>query len=380
MVNPNRLSGGGKLVRFKKVILVAILILPLLYPQSSLASDAAVIFLKIPVGARSTGMGEAFTAVADDASATWWNPAALAFLHRSEASYMYSNDTPLIIGDMYFHYVGLFHHFERFGTLGGNIVLLKYSEFLTVINPFGVFPGYKKPYELSASLCFGLSISKYLSCGLSTKYIYSELGYSEKYSAFAFDLSAFYQRKLTDVFTLRIGANLMNMGPKVREVRYEDISYSFPLPTNIRIGVAGTFYYHDLIKITASYEIEKELVTRNSDGSIDPFYQSIFTTWTDDGGFFSAEERREFITHFGLEAWILDIFALRGGLWNDEVLNIYGTTIGFSLKYLIAQLDFSMCWRDRNVPPFAEENESKWRLQLSVFYDHITQFDPTPWD
>nr|HPI03422.1 UPF0164 family protein [Candidatus Goldiibacteriota bacterium] len=35
-------------------------------------------FLKIGVGARSSGMGEAFAAVADDANAAFWNPAGIA--------------------------------------------------------------------------------------------------------------------------------------------------------------------------------------------------------------------------------------------------------------------------------------------------------------
>ncbi len=40
---------------------------------------SAVITLVMPVGARQLGMGEAATAVADDAFATYWNPAGLAF-------------------------------------------------------------------------------------------------------------------------------------------------------------------------------------------------------------------------------------------------------------------------------------------------------------
>jgi hypothetical protein len=40
-------------------------------------SDAAVLFLRIAPNARSAGMGEAFVAIADDASTSHWNPAGL---------------------------------------------------------------------------------------------------------------------------------------------------------------------------------------------------------------------------------------------------------------------------------------------------------------
>ncbi len=40
-------------------------------------SSAAVLFLRIAAGARAAGMGEAFVAVADDATASHWNPAGL---------------------------------------------------------------------------------------------------------------------------------------------------------------------------------------------------------------------------------------------------------------------------------------------------------------
>ncbi|MFH1699926.1 MAG: PorV/PorQ family protein [Candidatus Zixiibacteriota bacterium] len=46
--------------------------------QSVLAvSDAAVLYLRVAAGARPGGMGEAFVSVADDATATYWNPAGL---------------------------------------------------------------------------------------------------------------------------------------------------------------------------------------------------------------------------------------------------------------------------------------------------------------
>ncbi len=52
--------------------------------NSSFVGVRAAEFLTIPVGARGIGMGSAFTAVADDISAMWWNPAGLGFLTQPE--------------------------------------------------------------------------------------------------------------------------------------------------------------------------------------------------------------------------------------------------------------------------------------------------------
>ena len=48
-------------------------------PAISLAAGSAIITLEMPVGARQLGMGEAGAALADDASAMYYNPAGLAF-------------------------------------------------------------------------------------------------------------------------------------------------------------------------------------------------------------------------------------------------------------------------------------------------------------
>lgn len=48
-----------------------------LTPNSFAVSEATALFLRIAPGARAAGMGEAFVAVSDDATATHWNPAGL---------------------------------------------------------------------------------------------------------------------------------------------------------------------------------------------------------------------------------------------------------------------------------------------------------------
>ena len=50
------------------------------------AGGSTVSFLKIPVGAREVGMGQAFTALASGANAVFWNPAGLSRLQGREVS------------------------------------------------------------------------------------------------------------------------------------------------------------------------------------------------------------------------------------------------------------------------------------------------------
>ena len=65
----------------KRFCLVGVLALALgAYPTAQTQaniSEAAVLFLRIASGARPAGMGESFVALADDATATHWNPAGL---------------------------------------------------------------------------------------------------------------------------------------------------------------------------------------------------------------------------------------------------------------------------------------------------------------
>lgn len=58
-------------------ILTVLLVLVLALNSFAEVSNTAVLFLRIAAGSRAAGMGEAFVAVADDGTATHWNPAGL---------------------------------------------------------------------------------------------------------------------------------------------------------------------------------------------------------------------------------------------------------------------------------------------------------------
>ena len=59
------------------IILLSLLFLGLSASESFAVSEAAALYLRIAPGARAAGMGEAYVALSDDATATHWNPAGL---------------------------------------------------------------------------------------------------------------------------------------------------------------------------------------------------------------------------------------------------------------------------------------------------------------
>ena len=77
-----------------KALLITALGIGAITPAYSAESAGqAGAYLKMGVGARALGMGSAFTAVANDSTAAFWNPAGLAKLKKHEASFMHANLT-----------------------------------------------------------------------------------------------------------------------------------------------------------------------------------------------------------------------------------------------------------------------------------------------
>lgn len=99
-------------------------------------------FMKIPVGARAIGMGGAFTAVTDDATAPYWNPAGMVYLPYREAMLQHAEQ----FGSLLNHDVGsvvvpLKGEKGHLLAIGGSVIRLGTDDIPITPRPGDLRPG-----------------------------------------------------------------------------------------------------------------------------------------------------------------------------------------------------------------------------------------------
>jgi len=128
----------------------------------------AATFLEIEVGARAIGMGGAFVAVANDATAIFWNPAGIARLPRGEAILIHTN----WLVETNFDFSGIVIPAGYMGSFAVSVTSLRTDEMevRTVLKPEGT--GEKFSYgDLSAGLSYAKNLTDRFSIGINAKYI-----------------------------------------------------------------------------------------------------------------------------------------------------------------------------------------------------------------
>jgi len=194
----------------------------LVAPVLVLANTGAA-FLKIPVGPRVCGMGEAAVAYIDDASALFYNPAGLANVPTYNAVLAHNK----WFLDMNHEYVAGVYGTEGLGKFG---LAFDYwgSGAIQGINIRGeTIPGYTvSAADWSLNAGYARSISDF-SFGLGVKFIHQQQE-SLSTSAVAFDAGAMYK---TPFNGLRAGVSVSNVGTRAK--LYQE---SYDLPLQARLG------------------------------------------------------------------------------------------------------------------------------------------------
>ncbi len=206
-----------------KRVIAILLVLVLVGSASaeiSKVGTAGAQFLKIGVGSRYQGMGEASVAVANDVYSMYWNPAGLADVQGSAISFTNVN----WVLDINLNYLGYAHYFEDVGTFGFSVAVLSMGD--QEITTFDQQDGTGTSYSAS-SYAFGLSYARQLTnkfaFGATVKYVGEKI-HLERSRGFAFDFGTMLY---TGFRTLRLGMSINNMGPDMKfdgpdlEVNYD---------------------------------------------------------------------------------------------------------------------------------------------------------------
>jgi hypothetical protein len=201
----------------KKITLLLAFMMATTVSFAAVNDSASIGFpiLDMGAGARALGMGEAFTAVADDSSAIYWNAAGLGTIRNPEAALTY---TKWYMDTMFFLF--LFAFPLQNGTIGADVTYMNLGEF-PIRDIYGISTQSIYPYMLGGSLGYGISFGD-ISGGAAIKVISQTMG-SASNAAFAADAGVLYK---AGIFSA--GLTMQNMGS----------ADGFSLPMNAKAGIA----------------------------------------------------------------------------------------------------------------------------------------------
>lgn len=212
-------------------------------------------FLKIGIGARALGMGEAFTAIANDATALYWNPAGIARMKRPEVVFNHTNWA----SDINQEFLGYSHPLGSSGTLGAQVTMITMGamQMTQVDDPTTTEredEGEGLPMfscsDLSAGVTFARNFTDRFSVGISMKYV-REAIWEATSNGIGLDVGTLYN---TGWKSVRLGMSMANFGPDMKfggrslETLVQEetetgwgLSYKsspYPLPMRFKVGLA----------------------------------------------------------------------------------------------------------------------------------------------
>ncbi len=274
-------------------------------------------FLRIPIGARPAGMGNAFVSISDDANAMYFNPAGLYQIKSTVLGAMYS----LMSMDRNHYQGSVVYSHEGVGSFG------------LMINAFGVSgiggrdsqgnpTGDFADSEMAASFGYGKRILPFLGVGVGFKYINHSLK-DNFASGFGFDFGVHSRIELerSALQLIRLGASISNLGARLRWDTASSHSDEIPMTARVGAGFDLSFSGHGVV-----LAFEGSQTTGES-----------------------------FNLHVGVEAYLYRTLALRLGLDAGDM--VFGT----SLRYKLFQLDYAFC------PDVLEEGATS-RIGIQVVF------------
>ena len=202
-------------------------------------------FLKIGVGARAAAMGGAFVAVADDATALYYNAAGIARIDqdKSELSLNHANWP----ADLSFDHVGYVFHVKKIpGAFGvsARALTMQPMEETTAYQPYGTGRTFDAGM-MTFGLTYARSFTDKFSAGVTGNFIHEGLADLSQQTV-AFDIGTLY-----DVGTagMKIGMAIQSIGSQVKFIEREA-----RIPAIFRVGTSATLLSSSDQKLVGAFE------------------------------------------------------------------------------------------------------------------------------
>ncbi len=199
-------------------------------------------FSEFGFGARAMGLGNAFTALADDPTAVFWNPAGLDYIYQQSLTFFHAS---LYMGTNY-DFLGYAYPTLDIGTFAVGIARIGVDDIVNTDADFNVYDNFSfESYR--GYLSYGLRIPWDLSVGGSLKVERSGFSFTRQYRDDAnaigvgFDFGLMYRPNFSADAFLRdwsVGLNVQNLfSPQIKHGDQPDA-----LPLDLRFGLLRTIY------------------------------------------------------------------------------------------------------------------------------------------
>lgn len=220
------------------------------------AGISAFQFLKIGVGARGVAMGESFVAVANDASAMYWNPAGLV---QFTDNAVLASHTEYVV-DIRHAFFGVVYHLTSDDAVAASIASLYMDdmEITTETQPFGT-GRYFTFSDIALGMTYAKRMTEQFSFGVTVRYVEETLDILKMRSVMV-DLGTYYW---TGLGTTRFAVVITNFGADVEPTgvitgsdgnRVTEFQ-KFSLPTVFKLGVAFDPIAGEDQKLTTSLQL-----------------------------------------------------------------------------------------------------------------------------
>ena len=202
---------------------------------------SAVPFITISPDARAGAMGEVGAATSPDIHSLHWNASKLAFLNdQSGIAVSYTPWLSKLVPDISLAYLT---GYSKINENSAWSAALRYFSLgnIQFTDETGEIYGTYDPNEYTFDFGYGMKFNNNFSGGVALRYIYSNLTgnqfvagqETEPGSAFAVDLSTYYESDLINDNQWAVGMNISNIGTKISYTETDDKDF---FPMNLKIG------------------------------------------------------------------------------------------------------------------------------------------------